>query len=197
MKSFDKKTIKACSIKSIKGFSLAEILVSVVVITVALVPLITVLGQGVKRGKDPQRITVAQMLAQDLMEEIMCKKFDEDPTNPDTTARLGPDSLETRPGNPTNRNYDDVDDYDGYTDGWTLADPLIPPKEVDGTEMTEYINYFRSVVVDYVSETNLDLISTSITRFKRVTVTVSWAYKENGTQKTLQLAQLRAIKGNY
>lgn len=165
-----------------KGFSLAEILVAVVVITVALVPLITILGQGVKRGKDPQRITVANMLAQDLMEEIMCKKFDEDPTNPDTTANLRPDTGETRSGTPPNRNYDDVDDYDAYTES--------PPKEVDGTTMTEYTGFTRSVVVDYVSETNLDQVSTPITRFKRITVTVSW---ESGAQSTV----LRAIKGNY
>ena len=164
------------------GFTLAEVLVSVVVIVIALVPLITVLGQGVKRGKDPQKITVANFLAQDLMEEIMCKKFDEDPTNPDTTARLGPDSGETRQGSPTSRNYDDVDDYDGYTES--------PPKEVDGTQMTDYAGYTRSVVVDYMNETNLDLVSTGITRFKRITVTVSW---ENGTQKVV----LRALKGNY
>jgi MSHA pilin protein MshD len=164
------------------GFTLAEILVAVVVITVALVPLITVIGQGVKRSKDPQRITVANMLAQDLMEEIICKKFDEDPTNPDTTANLRPDSGETRSGNPTTRNFDDVDDYNGYTE--------TPPKEVDGTSMTEYTGFTRSVVVAYVSETNLDLVSTPITRFKRITVTVSW---EGGAQSTV----LRAIKGNY
>ncbi len=182
MKSIAKKTIKVSSINSIKGFSLAEILVSVVVITVALVPLITILGQGVKRGKDPQRITVAQMLAQDIMEEIVCKLFDETPTTPHSTAQLGPDTGETRPGAPTTRNYDDVDDYDGYTES--------PPREVDGTTMPEYTGYTRSVVVDYVSETNLDLVSTAITRFKRITVTVSW---ENGAQSTV----LRAIKGNY
>ncbi|MDD5131082.1 MAG: prepilin-type N-terminal cleavage/methylation domain-containing protein [bacterium] len=182
MKSFAEKTTISGPINSSSGFTLAEILVAVVVITVALVPLITVMGQGVKRSKDPQRITVANMLAQDLMEEIMCKKFDEDPTNPDTTARLGPDSLESRSGNPTSRNYDDVDDYDGFNE--------TPPKEVDNTTMTEYTGFRRRVIVDYVSETNLDTISTAITRFKRVSVTVSW---ENDTQSVV----LRAIKGNY
>ncbi|MDD5491814.1 MAG: prepilin-type N-terminal cleavage/methylation domain-containing protein [bacterium] len=182
MRSFTKKTTKSSLIDFCSGFTLAEVLVAVVVITVALVPLISVLGQGVKRAKDPQRITVANMLAQDLMEEILCKKFDEDPTNPDTTARLGPDSFETRSGTPTSRNYDDVDDYDGYNE--------TPPREVDNTTMTEYTGYRRSVVVEYVSETNLDLVSTAITRFKRITVTVSW---ENGAQSTV----LRAIKGNY
>ena len=170
--------------KKSAGFTLAEVLVAVVVIVIALVPLITVLGQGVKRGKDPQKITVANFLAQDLMEEIMCKKFDEDPTNPDTTVNLGPDSGETRSGNPTTRNYDDVDDYDGYTE--------TPPKEVDGTVMTDYTGYTRSVVVDYVSETNLDLVSTAITRFKRVSVTVSWT-----SGGVAQSVVLRELKGNY
>ena len=165
-----------------KGFTLAEILVSVVVIAVALVPLIVVLGQGVKRGKDPQKITVATMLAQDLMEEIMPKFFDENPSSPDSPAGLGPETGETRAGLPTTRNYDDVDDYRNYTES--------PPREVDGTAMTEYTGYTRTVAVDYVQEANFDAVSTSITRFKRIRVTVSW---ESGAQST----ELEAIKGNY
>lgn len=164
------------------GFTLAEILVAVVVIMVALVPLITVLGQGVKRGKDPQRITVANMLAQDLMEEIMCKQFDENPSNPDSPAGLGPETGETRSGLPPTRNYDDIDDYRNYTES--------PPKEVDGTNMAEYTGYTRTVVVDYVQEANFDAVSTSITRFKRIRVTVTW---ESGSQSV----ELEGIKGNY
>jgi MSHA pilin protein MshD len=170
--------------KNNKGFTLAEVLVAVVVIVIALVPLIMVIGQGVKRGKDPQKIAVANLLAQDLMEEIVCKQFDEDPLNPDTTANLGPDRGETRSGTPPNGNYDDVDDYDGFTE--------TPPREVDGTQMTEYTGYTRSVVVDYVLATNLDTVSTAITSYKRITVTVSWT-SGGAAQSTV----LRAIKGNY
>ena len=170
--------------KNKKGFTLAEVLVAVVVIVIALVPLIMVIGQGAKRGKDPQKIAVANLLAQDLMEEIICKSFDEDPTNPTSSANLGPERNESRSGAPTTRNYDDVDDYDGYTE--------TPPKEVDGTVMTDYTGYTRSVVVEYVSETNLDTVSTAITRYKRITVTVSWT-----SGGTAQSTVLRAIKGNY
>jgi MSHA pilin protein MshD len=164
------------------GFSLAEVLVAVTVIVIALVPLIMVFSQGVKQGKTPQKITVGTMLAQDLLEEIMPKKFDENPQNPDTPATLGPETGETRNGLPTTRNYDDVDDYRNYTES--------PPKEVDGTNMVEYTGYTRTVAVDYVSETALDTVSTSSTRFKRVRVTVTW---DNGTQST----ELEALKGNY
>ncbi len=164
------------------GFSLAEVLVAVGVIAVALVPLIMVFSQGVKQGKTPQKITVATMLAQDLIEEIMPKLFDENPSNPDSPAGLGPETGETRAGLPTTRNYDDVDDYRNYTES--------PPREVDGTVMTEYTGYTRTVAVDYVREANFDAVSTSITRFKRVRVTVTW---DNGTQS----AELEAIKGNY
>ncbi len=165
-----------------KGFSLAEVLVAVVVIAVALVPVIMVFSQGVKQGKTPQQITVATMLAQDLLEEIMPKKFDENPVNPVAPVSLGPDTGETRSGLPTTRNYDDVDDYRNYTES--------PPREVDGTAMTEYTGYTRTVAVDYVSETNVDTVSSVITRFKRVRVTVTW---DNGTQST----ELEALKGNY
>ncbi|MBI5555869.1 MAG: prepilin-type N-terminal cleavage/methylation domain-containing protein [Elusimicrobia bacterium] len=164
------------------GFSLAEILVAVVVIAIALVPLIVVLGQGVKRGKDPQKITVATMLAQDLMEEIMPKLFDENPSNPDSPAGLGPETGETRSGTPPNGNYDDVDDFRNYTES--------PPKEVAGTNMTEYTGFARTVAVDYIQEANFDAVSTSITRFKRIRVTVTW---ESGSQSV----ELEGIKGNY
>lgn len=168
--------------KNFKGFTLAEVLVAVFVIVIALVPLITVLGQGVKRGKDPQKITMANMLAQDLLEEILAKKFDENPANPDTPGRLGPDTGESRSGNPPNRCFDDVDDYDNYTDS--------PPREVDGTVMTDYTGYTRTVIVDYVNETNFDQVSVVITRFKRIRMTVTW---EAGNQRV----ELEAIKGNY
>jgi MSHA pilin protein MshD len=164
------------------GFTLAEVLVAVVVIVIALVPLIMVFSQGVKQGKTPQKITVATMLAQDLIEEIMPKKFDENPLNPVSPANLGPEAGETRSGLPTTRNYDDVDDYRNYTES--------PPREVVGTAMTEYTGYTRTVAVDYVQEANFDAVSTIITRFKRIRVTVTW---ESGSQSV----KLEAIKGNY
>lgn len=166
----------------ISGFSLAEVLVAVGVIAIALVPLIVVFSQGVKQGKTPQKITVASMLAQDLLEEIMAKKFDENPVTPVTPANLGPDTGETRSGLPTNRNYDDVDDYQNYTES--------TPSEVDGTIMNDFTGYARAVSVDYVLETSMDTVSTIITRFKRIRVTVTW---DNGTQST----ELEAIKGNF
>jgi hypothetical protein len=122
------------------------------------------------------------MLAQDLMEEIMPKLFDENPSNPDSPAGLGPETGETRPGTPPNGNYDDVDDFRNYTES--------PPKEVDGTNMTEYTGFTRTVAVDYVQEANFDAVSTSITRFKRIRVTVTW---ESGSQSV----ELEGIKGNY
>lgn len=168
--------------RSSNGFTLAEVLVAAVVLVVALVPLIMVLGEGAKRTKDPQKITVAGMLAQDLMEEIIAKRFDENPSAPVSPANLRPEAGETRSGTPPNLNYDDVDDYNNYSEA--------PPREVTGTVMNEYLGFTRTVAVDYVQETNFDLVSSVITRFKRVRITISW---EGGAQNF----EIEAIKGNY
>lgn len=103
-------------------------------------------------------------LADDLIEEIKQKAFDEEtvewraiPVDQLTSVEnFGPDA-----GELTVNDFDDIDDYQGYQKSISL-----PHVE----------NYSVMSTVDYVSATDPDEISSSQTYFKRITVRVTSPY---------------------
>lgn len=105
-------------------------------------------------------------LADNLIEEIKGKSFDQTTINFPTTnpasltpASLGPDSGEVYPY------YNDVDDYNGFQD--TVSAPY-------------FETYYISCVVQYVSADDPDEVSSTQTFYKKVTVTVSSPYLDHG-----------------
>lgn len=112
-------------------------------------------------------------LADDMIEEIKEKGFDEatlefPSVNPSTLTQpdlLGPESGETNPSQGYGPPYfDDIDDYNGF---W--RDANAPHAE----------DYHTTVKVYYVSEGDLEHISSVQTFYKRVDVTVSSPYLKN------------------
>jgi len=100
----------------------------------------------------------AQELANQLMIEIQGKLF-EDPDFGPGSFGPGIDELERS-------DYDDVDDYDGWSAG--------PPEHPDGTAMDGYTGYVRSVVVTNVDDATLTTSQTDgSTESKRIVVTVT------------------------
>lgn len=105
-------------------------------------------------------------LADDMIEEIKVRAFDQVtvkfPTaslgNLTTSDKLGPETGETYP------NFNDVDDFNGYTKYVTA-----PHAE----------DYYVTTKVQYVNETNPDQVSTLRTYYKKVTVTVTSPYMRN------------------
>ncbi len=99
-------------------------------------------------------------LADNLIEEIKGKSFDQTTinfptTNPASltpTSSLGPDAGEVYP------NFNDVDDYNGFQD--TVTAPY-------------FETYYLSCTVQYVNADNPDAVSSTQTFYKKVTVTVS------------------------
>ncbi len=170
-------------IKNSKGFTLVEILISVVILAMVIVPFIGVFTSGIKAGGAAQKIVIGNNLAQDLMEEILSRQFDEDPSDLTPPDQLGPELNEDRT-NMSPNDFDDVDDYNGYVDA--------PPEEVDGTVMNEYDEYSRSVTVEYVTEDDFNIVATETTPFKRITVIVTWeAGQQNVTLMTVPANYVR------
>ena len=103
-------------------------------------------------------------LADDMIEEMKVKSFDENTvkfpiSNPaGLSATLGPESGEVYP------NYNDVDDFNGYT------------KNVDEPHAEGYV---VSCVVQYVEEDDPDVVSATQTFCKKATVTVSSPYMKS------------------
>ena len=74
--------------------------------------------------------------------------------------------------------FDDVDDYHGLSES--------PPKKRDGTSLTAYSGWTRSVNVGWVTGADLNLSSASDTSIKRITVTI--------TRNKKKLAELVAVR---
>lgn len=121
-----------------KGFTLIEILIALVILSMGIAMLITMFAVGMDGVVVNQVRTQATNLAQELMDEIMGKEFrDPNPANrPEWGYSAGDE------GNYRSK-WDDVDDYSA----WKSKNP---PLDISGNELTLYNDFTRSVSVFFV-----------------------------------------------
>ena len=163
------------------GFTLIEILIIIVVVSIALPTLFLILGQSVSQRVRAELETSASQVAQAMMEEIKSRKWDENsPILPGMyTAIPAPEAGETHPpcnGLPVPMNpFDDVDDYNGYSEQCTW----------------DVIRYTTSVTVCYVDPADLNacLGAAVFSDYKKIMVTV--------TNATLGAVELVTVVTNY
>lgn len=142
-----------------RALTLAEAVVSMVIVSTLLVAALTAAG-GVRLTEQTNRDRVRGIqLAQDLLAEIMAQPY-EDPDHTAGTFGLGSDEV----GDGSRALWEDVDDYDG----WSAS----PPEEKDGTPLTGFEGWERRVAVAWVSPGEVDLTVSADQRVKRITVTV-------------------------
>jgi MSHA pilin protein MshD len=100
-----------------QGVTLVELVISIVIISIAMVAMMSSFSLSMSHSADPLWRNKALKLGQLYLDEILAKKYDE--LSPigglpfvasPSCASLGPDGAETR------ITFDDVDDYDGITD---------------------------------------------------------------------------------
>jgi len=117
---------------------------------------------GIRNQHIESRQTIAGSLAEDLMEEIILKPFEEPgdgDNNPEPVSAFGPDG-----GESLKSSFSAIDDYDGYTEsdgqirdptGQVITDPAVAGLSrhvtvsyvyVPGQDVTESPNFFRVVV---------------------------------------------------
>lgn len=139
------------------AFSLAETVMSIALVGGLLVVALNTVGNtasGRQKMSDRGR---GQLLAQDLMAEILSQDYEE----PVDAPTFGRESSETG-GSRTN--YDDVDDYDAWDSS--------PPEYRDGTAIGNLNGWRREVVVTWVDPDDLTAVSVTPTGVKRITVEV-------------------------
>jgi len=90
-----------------RGFTLIEALMASAVLAMAITAITMPFAAGAKNEQVDARQTVAVGLAQEMTEEILSKPFDD----PNQTSTPGPEPAET-----SRRRFDNVDDYDGYSE---------------------------------------------------------------------------------
>jgi len=144
-----------------KSITLIEMIVVIVVLSLAIPVLFGVFRQANLNVIDSETIATSGFYAEELLEEIRLKRFDEH-ESPPWSNTLGPDNATTGIDGSTledssdHKNWDDVDDYNGFSDNPATG-------------------YIRSVTVEYM-ELNANTwqpASSVPTDYKRVTVSVS------------------------
>jgi type II secretory pathway pseudopilin PulG len=141
-----------------RSLTLAEMIVSMVIVGVMLVAALNTVGaskMGQLKTGDRAKGT---LLAQQLMSEILRQSYEEQGETPAfgrETAELSTNRVE----------YDDVDDYDG----WSAS----PPQRKDGTVIPGLEGWTRSVRVAWVAPADLSQEVAFDTRVKRITVAVA------------------------
>lgn len=140
-----------------RSFTLVEAVISIVLVGILLVAAINTLGATAVSKRSIEQQVLGDLLAQDLMAEILTQAYEE----PDGAPSFG---LETGEGIGVRINWDDVDDYAG----WSAS----PPQATDGTTLSGFDGWTRSVEVVWVKPTDLNTVGTK-TGVKRISVTVS------------------------
>ncbi|MFQ5463450.1 MAG: hypothetical protein ACE5E5_12605 [Phycisphaerae bacterium] len=189
-----------------RGFSLVEGAVATLIVGGMLVVALDTLGGAVHGRQVRADSGRAYALAMDLMSEVLANAYEEpgDAVTVSTAgggagggggglllavasiatpSGLGPDSGET--SDTSRSRFDDVDDYHG----WSAR----PPQARDGTVLTAYDGWTRTVAVAYVNTLTLQS-SGSDTRIKRIDVTVT---DPSGRATTLSALRSKAGAFDY
>lgn len=155
-----------------RAFSMAETMVSVLIVGTLVVAAMNTVGASTLGQKKIGDRGVGLLLARDLVDEILQQNYE------DADASGGSFSLDAdEVGDGSRALWNDVDDYDG----WSAA----PPEQKDGTVMSEFPGWRRTVSIEWVEESNLNSTSVSDTRIKRIFVTV--AYKNVDVAKLVSI----------
>lgn len=134
------------------GFTLIEMIMSILIISVALTGVLSVMSMTVSHSADPMIQNQAIAIAESYLEEIMLMDYCDDPADLiNCPLASGSESGETR------ATFDDVDDYNGLSDSGV--------KDQAGTAISGLSEYTVTVSVSAVTLTGVSA--------KQVTVTVN------------------------
>lgn len=130
-----------------QGFSLVEMIVTILIISIATVGISSSLAFGLRHQSDGIWRTKAVALADAYFEEIAAKRYDENTPNGGVPAcsptTIACSSAANFDDGETRGEFDDVDDYNGVSD--------MPPQDANGNPRIGYNNYRVSVDVAYAS----------------------------------------------
>ena len=142
------KQLKKPLLRQMRGVTLIEVIVFIVVVNLALVAMLQIYGQAVVNSVDPIVRVRATELARATLDDVLTRKFDEATPSGGMPA-CGSAGAAACVGVAADSDYDDVGDYNGFSD-------------------SSYSGYPISVAVAYAGA-DLGLSNTAA---KKITVTV-------------------------
>ena len=141
-----------------RGLTLVEAVISLVIVAVMVSAALNLLGATGRAKQIHVRRPISQMLAQQLLSEIIQQSYRELVETP----LFGVESPETFGLRAV---YDDVDDYHGWS--------ATPPQERDGTAIVNLDGWLREVTIIRVDPTDISQEMPAESSLKRITVTVT------------------------
>jgi MSHA pilin protein MshD len=146
-------------IRSQSGATLVELVITIVIISVAIAGVVGAFALITGRSADPLNQTRAVALAQIYMDEILSRRYDED-TPVGGNPREPGCTINTEEANRSD--YDDVDDYNAINNA--------APENAEGTALgADYGNFQVSVTVQCAG----DEIGLAVDETKRIDLTIT------------------------
>ena len=141
------------------GFTLVEAVVAMIVVAVMFVASLNTVG--VSRVTQLKAVLVCRgrMFAESLLAEILQQAYQES----GTTYVFGRETGELATSRAA---YDDVDDYNGWSES--------PPVAKDGTALPNSTDWRRTVTVEWVNPLDPQQVSATETGAKRITVVATF-----------------------
>ncbi len=121
-----------------KGATLVELIMTIVIISVAIAGVVGAFALITGRSADPLNQTRAVELAQLYMDEIITRKYDHDAPQGGVPRFSGSCSIATEEGAGNRAQFNDVDDYNGLEDS--------PPADAQGA-LNDYNGFIVKVEV--------------------------------------------------
>ena len=149
-----------------KGATLVELVITIVIISVAIAGVVGAFALISGRSADPLNQTRAVALAQLYLDEILSKKFDDQtpPGGVDANGDpyTGADRCVIADEGQDRKDYDDVDDYNAISGA--------APENAEGTELiADYDNFQVTVTVQCAG----DEVGLAVDDAKRIDLTVT------------------------
>jgi type II secretory pathway pseudopilin PulG len=142
-----------------RGFSIVEAVIATVIVAIMLVAALSTVGASRFVQHQTYQADRGRMLAQQLLAEIVQRRY-QDPNEPLAFGREATESAATR------TDFDDVDDYDG----WSAS----PPEGHDGTPLTNAAGWTRTVTVQWIDPLNPGQVEAAESNAKRIEVVASY-----------------------
>ena len=140
--------MKAKNVQFRRGMTLMEALLASVMLSMGASAVLLPFSVGAQSEQEDARRTFALYLGRELMEEIISKPFDD----PQGSEALGPDG-----GESSRALFDNIDDYDGYEDGYNTSIDRIVGMNEQTIDAAAIEGLQREVVIKYVHVSGQDV----------------------------------------
>lgn len=141
------------------AFTIVEAVISTVIVAVMFVAALSAVGASRVTQHRVALVSQGRLLVESLLSEVLRQNYED----PDGAAVFG---LESGEPVTVRANFDDVDDFDGWSSS--------PPVDRDGTPLADSTGWKRTVHVEWVDPSDPGQVKTVETGVKRVTVTVEY-----------------------